>query len=87
MYLSMKKETIEKALECLELVGVPYQYDEEDFDIKSLDLDSIQYISYIVELESCFEIEFPDEFLSGKLTTSFYALIYVIEELQKDKKM
>lgn len=81
----MVNEFVEKAITCLNSVGVELTYNDEDFELNELEMDSIQFISFIVELENCFSIEFPDELLVAENMTSFYALINIIDELQKNK--
>ena len=46
-------------------------------------MDSIQFISLIVEIEECFNIEIPDEYLVTELFENDEHMIDIIEQLIK----
>lgn len=52
-------------------------YDEQ----QKQEMDSIMYISIIVDLESEFQIEFPDEVLSKNFFEDIDGLCNIIEDL------
>lgn len=56
---------------------------EPDTVLKSLGVDSIKYISVIVELEEVFDIDFEDEMLSGDYFTVIQDLTDYIREVTK----
>lgn len=47
------------------------------------ELDSIQIISAIVEIEECFEIEIPDEYLVAEFFENINHIVDVILELMR----
>lgn len=55
----------EKILEILEANGIFVDKEkiEDDIDLREYITDSIQFISFIVEIEKELKMEFPDEFL------------------------
>ena len=50
------------------------------------DMDSIQLISLIVEIEECFEIEIPDEYLVSEFFESEEHVIDVIQQLMNEQR-
>ena len=53
----------------------------EDIDLREYVLDSIQFISLIVEIEKNLEIEIPDELLFYDKLSSLNAFIQMISDL------
>jgi acyl carrier protein len=55
----------EKILEILDTNGIWVDADiaEDDIDLREYIVDSFQFISFIVEIEKEFNMEFPEEFL------------------------
>lgn len=74
-------DTREKLLECFLNIGVVIDAKEPDIDLKEYILDSIQFISAIVEIERVFSIEFPDELLLYNVFDSLNGLIHIIDTL------
>lgn len=72
--------------QCLNNIGIVMEKTDEDFDLNEYGLDSLQFISFIVEMENCFDIEFPDELLVMDTMTSFNAFTNIIEGLINDKE-
>ncbi len=60
-------------------------YDEENVDLLLYIEDSIQFISFVVELEQEFDIEFPDELIGLESFRYINDICVIIEELQKNK--
>lgn len=46
-----------------------------------LDIDSIQFLSVIVQIEGEFSVEIPDEFLISSLLNTFNDFLYLIKSL------
>lgn len=56
------------------------------FDKNQLDeVDSIQYISIIVEVEQFFQITLPDEILIENKFSDFEAFVFVVKEIIEEK--
>ena len=52
-------------IECVEEMGdIVFEKGEADFNIGNYITDSIIFIEYIIKLESRFEIELPEDFLT-----------------------
>lgn len=66
----------QRVYDCLEKNGIVI-LEDATFD----NLDSINFISAIVDLESEFDIEFPDEYLSIELFSEFAQLVFTIKEM------
>lgn len=78
MTLSEVKSTIESVLFDL---GIMVDSIDEDFDLRDSIQDSIQFISFIVELEQKFEIEIHDELLQFDSIASFNNFSFNIYEM------
>ena len=48
-------------------------------------IDSITFISFIIDIESTFEIVFPDEFLSLMIIQSLNGVVHMLSELITEK--
>lgn len=77
----IKKELIK----CFEEVGIVINEEEEDVDINSYGVDSIMYISIIIELENKIGITIPDRYLGFDNFSSLNALSNIIYELYRDQ--
>ena len=76
-----------KIIEALNDVGI--LVDEEDFDVIDLreyEMDSIMFVSFVVNLEEEFGINVPDEYLSLNQLANLNSVQYIIEELIKEKE-
>ena len=58
--------------------GIFYQDDVIDSEL----ISSIQYVTFMIELESKFEISFPDKYLDGSLLTTISELDRIITEIK-----
>lgn len=69
--------------QCLEAVGIFITSEEslEDLDLRSYIEDSLQFISFIVELENRLNVEIPDEFLQIDHMGSMNAFCEMLSEL------
>lgn len=74
-------DTRQKLLECFANMGIIIDAQEDEVDLKEYILDSIQFITVIVEIERMFSIEFPDELLLYSVFDSLTGLISLIDSL------
>lgn len=79
-------ECLERIIEILRLEGVDVQYNGVDVDLREVITDSIQFISFIVEIESEFEIEIMDEYLQYDMLASLHSFAKFIENCFLDEK-
>ena len=78
----MEFDKIRKAiLKLLENNGIVIESDEGDLDLRNYSIDSIMFISFIVDLENEFSIAIPDEYLTIELLQSIDGLTNLIIEL------
>jgi len=78
----MEFDKIRKAiLKLLENNGIVIELDEGDLDLRNYSIDSIMFISFIVDLENEFSIAIPDEYLTIELLQSIDGLTNFIIEL------
>ena len=74
-------------LTCVENIGVIIpEGDESDINLAEYQIDSLTFISLILEIESHFQIEIPDEYLSMQTVASLKGLALLIEVLCNNKK-
>ena len=74
----MNHQNIENAIvDCLSNVGI--EVGKED-DIQEYLQDSLVFVSFIVELEETFQIEFDDEFFEDEYFASVSSLAVIIEQ-------
>jgi acyl carrier protein len=77
-----RQEIKNKLYELLDEIGA-IETDEEGNRTLLGSMDSIQFISLIVEIEECFNIEIPDEYLVTELFENDEHMIDIIEQLIK----
>ena len=77
-----RQEIKNKLYELLDEIGA-IETDEEGIRTLLGSMDSIQFISLIVEIEECFNIEIPDEYLVTELFENDEHMIDIIEQLIK----
>ena len=70
----------ERVLKCMEENGI-IVLKNGSFD----NMDSINFISAVISIESEFDIEFPDEFLSMSTFCDFENVVLVISDILKGK--
>lgn len=80
-----KKEIIKLIDNALESIGI--MHDEvlnEETDLNEWIVDSLMFISFIVELENIFEIQIPDYLLQHETISSIRGLADIIMELKEN---
>lgn len=75
----------ERILMCLNNIGIYVDSLDNEFNIQDYILDSITFITFIVELENMFDIEIPDMYLVPDEFKTIDDVCRVIKHL-KDKK-
>lgn len=79
----MKKENVEnEIIKVLESMG-KYIEKKDDADLSDWIEDSIEFISFIVELENEFMVAFPDEYLNMNCLKSLNGLTEIIMSLRE----
>lgn len=75
-------------LNALEEIGISVDDNERnaDFDLSEFFIDSIQFISFIVEVEKRIGFELPDEFLFIEQYRSFNALCNALTDISENEK-
>ncbi len=68
-------------INCLENVGILIDPSLEDVNINDYDVDSITFISFIVDIEKVFNIEIPDGLLYKQVLQSLNGFVSLVEEL------
>lgn len=72
---------------CLENIGIIISgINNSDIDLTEYQIDSIMFVSLIVEFESHFNIEIPDQYLNYQTITSLRGLSNLIEVLCLEKE-
>lgn len=80
-----RQEITDKIYELLDEVGA-VEINEDGNKVLISDMDSIQLISLVVEIEECFEIEIPDEYLVTEFFESVEHVIDVVQQLMNEQK-
>lgn len=70
-----------KIIEILENVGVFIEAGKSDVDIREYGIGSLEYITFICDIETEFNIEFPAEYLSIQQSVSLENIIHIVENL------
>lgn len=73
------KDTVLKALE---ETGLYFEYTNQDFDLRDLLQDSIQFITFLVNLEESLSIELPADLLLPEAGASFEGFCRSIENIK-----
>lgn len=80
----MDRQEIEnKVWEILDNLGVIEKENEKTI-IHFEEIDSIQLVSIIVDIEECFNVEIPDEYINSEFLFSFDHIVNVVAELLHD---
>jgi len=66
---------------CMKNIGLTVESDEPDFDVNEYIKDSITFITFIVELETEFDIEIPDEYLMPARLNTISNITKIFEKL------
>jgi acyl carrier protein len=80
-----RQEIRDKIYELLDEVGA-VEIDEDGNKVLISDMDSIQLISLVVEIEECFGIEIPDEYLVTEFFESVEHVIDTVQQLMNEQK-
>ena len=81
----MKEEMIkQKVIECMNNIGVYILEDETNFRIDDYIIDSIMFVSFIIELEQMFDVEIPDEYLVVQRLQTLDDVCEMIHTILKD---
>ena len=73
--------TRERVIRCLNTVGILIDPTSDDVNLNDYDVDSITFISFIVEIEKEFDIEIPDGYLYVEILQSLNGFINLVEQL------
>lgn len=72
-----------KIVACLETVGIFLDPSEdEDINICEYGMDSMGYIIFICEVETCLGVEIPDEYLNIQSVVSLNKLTSIVSQLK-----
>jgi phosphopantetheine attachment domain protein len=80
-----RQEIRDKIYELLDEVGA-VEIDGDGNKVLISDMDSIQLISLVVEIEECFGIEIPDEYLVTEFFESVEHVIDTVQQLMNEQK-
>lgn len=72
--------TFDKIVECLEEVGVFCDTNCDDIDLREYDIDSISFMSFVINLENEFGIIIPDYMVNYESFCSVAAVAKYIDE-------
>lgn len=75
------KNIYEKVKIAIEESGVVFSKEDEDPVLSDYFLDSVQYISAIVNIENALDIEIPDEFLLPEQMKTLKSFCQTLEHL------
>ena len=70
----------QRIIDALQRVGVFVEYNDKDLDLREYFANSLQFISAVLELETEFNIEFPDEYM---LLDKFASLLGLASEIEE----
>ena len=79
-------EVKNKLIETIENNGLIIDFEEEDIDLSDYSIDSLQFISIIVDIEDLFSIAIPDDYLTIDIFKSLNGLTNLIIELSTHEK-
>lgn len=71
----------EEIINCFSNLGIIVDDEENNFYLSEYLVDSVAFISFLVELEQKFNIEISDEYLIQGRIESFEDVINIVEEL------
>ena len=74
-------------LNCMENIGIlVMEREKQDIDLSEYLVDSLMFVSLIVEVENYFQIEIPDIYLSYQTVSSLRGFSNLIETLHKESE-
>lgn len=74
-----------RVINCLNTVGILIDPTSDDVNLNDYDVDSISFISFIVEIEKEFDIEIPDGYLYVDVLQSLNGFINLVEQLVDER--
>lgn len=77
-------EFINEIIILLHEEGFEIDYSGTDLDLRDYISDSIQFISFIVDIENKFEIEFPDEYLLYNSISSLHSFSEIVKNCKQE---
>lgn len=81
-----REEIFEMMPQVLENVGVyGGEMMNEETDLNEWIVDSLMFISFIVELENAFQIQIPDEYLQHETISSIRGLVDIIQQIKSNE--
>ena len=80
------REIVLKIVDILYNEGIDLCYVGNDINLTPFVTDSIQFVNFVLDLESQFGIEIPSELLSYDLLRSLHSLAFVIGELNGENQ-
>ena len=81
---SDKMDFISDILALLYEEGIEIEYNGVDLDLRDYINDSIQFISFIVDLENRFAIEMPDEYLTYDAISSLHSFAEIVKNFKDE---
>lgn len=85
----MDKIVSEIVIDCLENMGVIIdinQLNDQDINLTDLNIDSLAFVSFIVDLEETLNIIIPEEYLTLDVFKSLKGFIYLVESLVSENE-
>lgn len=79
-----REEVKSKLFEIADGLGIVDESEEKKITVE--EMDSIQLISIIVEIEECFDIEVPDEYLVPEFFGDEEHMIDIIMQLMRERE-
>lgn len=80
--MSMDSNAVkEKIVECMNHMGIVDFEEDANFRVDDYILDSVMFVSFIIELEQMFDIEIPDEYLVADRLQTFDDIYNMIESV------
>ena len=73
-------------IQIMDSIGIYIEPTDDDIDLTEYILDSMQFITFIVELENAFEINYPDDMLIYDCLKSINSFAIKIDEIIKRNK-
>lgn len=75
---------IEKLCDCFQEMGIMVNELNESVELFEIIEDSMNFITFIVELENTYKIEIPDEYLLPGNLVTIKDVLQMIDKLQSD---
>lgn len=72
-------------LDCLKHISIVLDECDGDINLTEYDIDSIAFMSFVVDLETTFNISIPDQYLTYDILQSLVGLENLIVELLPEK--